>query len=163
MDKELFLMRHAKSAWDSDASDDFSRPLSKRGINAAQRIGDGLKRLNWIPELVLSSPSARTQQTLELIELKTEIKLIDAIYDARVNDLFKLLDEIPESISKVMLLGHNPAFEELLLHLAPNAERQKNGKLMTTANVVRLGINGKWQGLKKRQASLLGHIRPKEI
>ena len=164
MDKELFLMRHAKSSWDSDVSDDSSRPLSKRGINAAKRIGNGLNQLGWIPDLLLVSPSQRTQQTLEQINLDTKAVILDQLYEASLDDLFTLISDTPESVTKLMLLGHNPSLEQLLLYLAPNAERQKNGKLFTTANVARIGINGRWSTIKKnKDSSLLGLIRPKEL
>ncbi len=164
MDKELFIMRHAKSAWDKGVTDK-ERPLKKRGMSAARRIGDGLKRLGWIPDIILLSPAKRAQQTCKLLALDTPVKIDNRIYSAQLDDLFAVLGETPEDIKKVMLLGHNPALESLLLHLTPHAERQKNGKLLTTANVARIGITGKWADMKTHQArgKLLGLIRPKEI
>lgn len=163
MDKELFIMRHAKSSWSSNAPDDFSRPLNNRGEDAAKRIGDGLNRLGWVPEMIIVSPAKRTMQTCELIKLDSPITEDRRIYEASLNDLFDVLAEIPDSVQKVMIIGHNPSLENLLLHLAPTAERQKNGKLFTTANVARIGIKGKWDSLKTAKGQLLGHIRPKEM
>jgi phosphohistidine phosphatase len=163
MGKELFIMRHAKSAWDSDASDDISRPLKKRGVNAAKRIGDGLSRLGWIPEKILVSPAERAKQTCELISLDAPVEEDMRIYNASLTDLFEVIAEVPDSTERLMIIGHNPGLEELLLHLAPAAERQKNGKLLTTANVARIGIQGKWANLSDQKGQLMGHIRPKEM
>ncbi len=161
MAKELFIMRHAKSSWKTDIAD-ISRPLSKRGIDAAQRIGDGLARLGWVPEKILVSPAKRTRQTCEIINLGTPVEEERRIYEASLGDLFDVLTDVPENINKLMIIGHNPALEELLLHLAPAAERQKNGKLLTTANVARIGLEGSWSSLNTRRGTLLGHIRPKD-
>ncbi len=162
MAKELFIMRHAKSSWNEDVTDS-SRPLKKRGINAAQRIGDGLTRLGWVPEKILVSPAQRALQTCEIINMGVPVEEDSRMYSASLSNIFDVLADVPESINKLMLIGHNPALEELLLHLAPAAERQKNGKLLTTANVARIGIEGSWSTLSTRKGLLLGHIRPKEM
>lgn len=162
MNKELFIMRHAKSAWDQNVEDK-QRPLKKRGVNAARRIGDGLKRLGWIPDKILVSPAKRALQTCELIDLDAPVEEDERIYAASLDDLFAVLADVPETINKVMLIGHNPALEDLLLHLTPNAERQKNGKLLTTANVARIGVQGKWHNLQQTKGQLLGLVRPKEM
>ncbi len=163
MYKELFIMRHAKSAWDTDAPDDFSRPLKKRGIDAAKRIGDGLKRLNWLPDKILVSPAKRAIETYQHINLDVSPEEDKRIYEASLHDLLAVLADIPNTTNKVMIIGHNPGLEHLLLHLAPTAERQKNGKLLTTANVARIQISGSWSGLTTTKGQLLGHIRPKEM
>jgi len=162
MTKELFIMRHAKSSWNTDEPD-LSRPLNKRGRNAAKRIGNGLARLGWIPDEILVSPANRAQQTCEIINLNVAVKEDSRIYEASLSDLLNVIADVPDSTDKLMLIGHNPSLEELLLHLAPATERQKNGKLLTTANVVRLGIEGSWAGLNTTKGQLLGHIRPKEM
>ncbi len=162
MPKELFIMRHAKSSWNTSEPDK-TRPLNKRGINAATRIGDGLTRLGWVPEKILVSPAKRAQQTCDAISLDVPIAEEPRIYEASLSDLFEVLADVPDTTNKLMLIGHNPGLEDLLLHLAPAAERQKNGKLLTTANVARIGIEGSWSGLSTRKGTLLGHIRPKEM
>ena len=162
MAKELFIMRHAKSAWDRNVAD-MDRPLKKRGIDAAKRIGNGLRQLGWIPDKILLSPAKRTRQTCSLIELGVPTEIDERMYNASLRDLFEVLSDVPDAVEKIMLIGHNPALEELLLHLAPAAVRQKNGKLLTTANVARIGLKGNWCQLDLRKGTLLGHIRPKEI
>lgn len=155
-------MRHAKSAWNKNVTDK-DRPLKKRGINAAQRIGDGLKRLGWLPDKIVVSPAKRARQTSELIDLDVPVEIDERLYHASLDDLFDVLAEVPESTRKIMLIAHNPSLENLLRHLAPHAEPQKNGKLFTTANVARIGLQGKWSDLKQHQGKLLGLIRPKEM
>ena len=38
MSRELLLLRHGKSDWDTE-TDDFNRPLKDRGKRGAQRVG----------------------------------------------------------------------------------------------------------------------------
>lgn len=167
MDKELFIVRHAKSAWDTDAPDDFSRPLAKRGRNAAERVGDTLTRLNWLPDKIIVSPAKRALETCKQINihvaLDVRVEEDKRIYEASLQDLFAVLADVPDTTNKVMLIGHNPGLEQLLLHLAPTAERQKNGKLLTTGNVARIQIQGSWKEISTTKGHLLGHIRPKEM
>ena len=61
MSKIIYLARHAKSSWKSDAITDFDRPLSNRGVSDAVGIGDALNRLGWKPEKVISSPAIRAK------------------------------------------------------------------------------------------------------
>ncbi len=37
--RQLFIMRHAKSSWGEGVSNDFERPLNNRGINDASNVG----------------------------------------------------------------------------------------------------------------------------
>jgi phosphohistidine phosphatase len=68
MTKRLIVLRHAKSAWDTDAPDDHSRPLAKRGRKDAPLIGARLAQLEWVPQAVISSDSARTRETWARME-----------------------------------------------------------------------------------------------
>lgn len=63
MPRELLLLRHAKSDWDSDVASDFERPLAKRGKNDAPKVGSWLYREGLVPDHVVSSPATRARQT----------------------------------------------------------------------------------------------------
>ena len=63
--KRLFLLRHAKSDWGNPGLDDFDRPLSKRGRNAAPRVAAWMRESDFVPELVLCSSARRTMETWE--------------------------------------------------------------------------------------------------
>ena len=59
MTRRLILMRHAKSDWGT-GDDDHDRPLNARGRGDAPRVGEALRELGWVPDLVVLSDSART-------------------------------------------------------------------------------------------------------
>lgn len=73
--KEIFFLRHAKSSWDDFALKDFDRPLSTRGIQDAELMGNFFRSKKIKLDLVLSSPSKRTKETIEHFFSKDKPKL----------------------------------------------------------------------------------------
>lgn len=165
--KSLFLMRHAKSSWSSDASDDFSRPLNERGMRDAKRVAELFKERNWNPERIVYSAAKRTTITAECLgQTFTQAKEVissEALYLARLDQLLSLVSTTPEPITQLLLIGHNPGMEQLLMHLCAEVEYQENGKLLTTANVVHIGVPGRWSEISGEKGQLLEHIRPKNM
>lgn len=163
--KYLYLARHAKSNWSTPAPTDFARPLNKRGLNNAKYIGGRLAELDWIPERILCSPAERAKQTGELfceyakINLEV-IKWKKEIYACNASMLLKLIAAVPESVSSLMLIGHNPAIEWLLLDLCSDVPTQANGKIITTANVAKIRVSDDWDNLKDNGGELVDLLRP---
>jgi phosphohistidine phosphatase len=63
MARTLILIRHAKSDWDDPAQDDHDRPLNRRGLVSAPRIGAWMAAHDHVPDAVLCSTATRTRQT----------------------------------------------------------------------------------------------------
>jgi phosphohistidine phosphatase len=168
--KTIYLARHAKSSWNSGAATDFDRPLSNRGVADAVRMGDELNRLGWKPEKVISSPAIRAKQTCHTLCEKLDFPINrivwnQDIYAAYVITLLHILSALPESTKSVMIIGHNPAMEDLLLHFCDDANsyQQKNGKLLTTGNVVKISTLSDWKDLTLCEAKLEKILRPKML
>ncbi len=168
--KTIYLARHAKSSWSSDASTDFDRPLSNRGIADSVKMGDELNRLAWKPDAVISSPAIRAKQTCNTLCDKLGIPFESVvwnkdIYAAYVITLLHILSALPESSESVMIIGHNPAMEDLLHHFCSDANnhQQKNGKLLTTGNVAKILVDVKWKDLTMCEARLEAILRPKQV
>jgi phosphohistidine phosphatase len=143
MKRRIILMRHAKSSWKSDALDDHSRPLNKRGRKAAPRVGARLAELGWSPDHIVSSDSARTVETLMLmrdpLEYHGDVLLTRNLYLAGIDAIRALVSDLEESVRTVMLLGHNPGFEEALATLTGEEHPLK------TANAALLSLDdGSW-------------------
>jgi phosphohistidine phosphatase len=107
--------------------EDFDRPLEVRGRAAAALIGRHLAKCEVRPDLVLCSPSVRTRETLELVAdelgpppLSTLFE--DALYLSGEDDLLERLEEVPDDVASVLLVGHNPGIAELALRLAKRSE-----------------------------------------
>lgn len=143
--KTLSLLRHAKSSWDDEALSDFDRPLAPRGKTAAPLMGRHMRDIGLTPDLVICSSSVRTRQTarLALEELdipKLEVVYDDAIYEASANELLARLQRVEATVGHVLMIGHNPGLQRLVLLLtdgrlagesADIAEKLPTGALVT--------------------------------
>ena len=119
--KRLFLLRHAKSSWDDPGLDDHERPLAPRGRRASKLIGEHLRRERIEPSLVLCSSARRTRETVERVMPArggTAVSVEDGLYTASSGGLLQRLREVPPDVESVMLVGHQPAIQELALDLA---------------------------------------------
>ncbi|MDF7826642.1 histidine phosphatase family protein [Pontiellaceae bacterium B12227] len=109
MPKTLYLVRHAKSDWNTGESD-FERPLNKRGQRDAPEMGQRIKDAGSLPEQILCSPARRAVQTLESLDLGIKAVLFkEKIYEASTGDLLDLVQSLDDSCGSAMLIGHNPA------------------------------------------------------
>ena len=78
--------------------------------------------------------------------------------------LISLITSTPESVKSLMLIGHNPSIEMLLLALCQNqVSAQANGKVVTTGNIAKLNLSMPWCDLKVGSGELVRLLRPKEI
>lgn len=164
MVRELLLLRHGKSDWNT-GKNDFDRPLQDRGKRGAQRIGVWLASNDLVPDYVISSPAERALVTAEkcckaMGQGSGNIVRQQMIYLADAGDLFEVLRQIPTEASRVLLVGHNPGLEELLLSLAGGeVEPAADGKLLATATLAILEIDDNWSDLKHSSARLVKVIR----
>ncbi len=169
MTRMLMILRHAKSSWDSDAPTDFERPLGPRGERDAPRMGAWLKERKLKPKHVVSSPAERALQTTAAVcevlgVKKNAIHLDQRIYGSDVDTLLQVLSSVPRKAKRVMLVGHNPGLEELLIHLwGEEVQIPANGKLLPTAAVALVALPDSWNDLAVGSALSVKVIRPKEI
>jgi phosphohistidine phosphatase len=162
----LYLLRHAKSSWDDPTLPDPERPLAPRGRRDAKRIGKHLRRAEIRPELVLCSTSQRTRETLAAVEPSlagADIEVDERLYGATGTDLLERLHEIPDNVSSVMLIGHNPALQDLALALAaPGSNRDRIETKLVTGALATLTVPH-WRDLAPGEAELVAYVQPKEL
>ncbi len=166
----LIIMRHAKSDWDTSAQHDFDRPLSRRGIRDTGRMGKWLSSTDHLPDQIIASPALRAKQTVKFLcetaGLDVE-KIVweKAIYSTGMQILVDLAKKYFAKNKTVMLVGHNPAMDELLHYLSDiDVSATHSGKYMTTANIAIFSLNGDSKNfLQAGSARLLVIARPKEI
>jgi phosphohistidine phosphatase len=163
----LLLLRHAKSSWDDPSLADHERPLAKRGRKAAERMGEHLRAVGPLPDLVVSSSSRRTRETLDRLGLDgTEVRLEDAVYHATDGELLELVREIPEAVGSVLLIGHNPAVQELAVQLCDDdrgAEAQQLREKFPTGALAVFEIDGAWRKLAPGYARLMSFTAPRSL
>ena len=169
MSRELLILRHAKSDWDSGARTDFDRPLAKRGRKAVPRVGRWLKDQGLIPDHVVSSPAERAKQTVvgvcEQMNIPPEdINWDSRIYHASSGALLTVLNESPPTARRVLIAGHNPGMEILLQNLCANeVPMPEDWKLMPTGAVAHLEVLSSWQDLEGGLARLLSLTRSRSL
>jgi phosphohistidine phosphatase len=159
MNRELWLLRHAKSDWRLN-NDDFERPLNKRGKRAARQMGAWMRQHQLVPDFVVSSPASRACETAEMIcaalGLATQaIHRDKRLYEQGLAGLKAALAGCPVQAERILLIGHNPALEALLIDLAGNAAMPDTDKLLPTAALARLIIFCEWHRLKAGCGELL--------
>ncbi|MCZ4269953.1 histidine phosphatase family protein [Rhodobacteraceae bacterium R_SAG6] len=119
----LYLTRHAKSAWNTDAPSDHARPLNKRGRRSAAALGAWVREQEVQPLQVLSSSSLRTRETYDLMELTAPASFTERLYHATPEIIHDVLHEATQP--QVLLLGHNPGLmefaHEIVKHPPPHS------------------------------------------
>ena len=165
--KRLFLLRHAKSSWDDPGLDDRDRSLAPRGRRASKLIAAHLRRERIAPSLVLCSSARRTRETLERVVPALDaanVSIEDRLYGASSEGLLQRLREVPADVESVMLVGHQPAIQELALDLAGDgAELARVRAKFPTAALATLLFAEDWSELGPGSAELVAYVKPKEL
>jgi phosphohistidine phosphatase len=167
--KRLFLLRHAKSSWDDPHLADHDRPLARRGRNAAKQIASYMKDKSFEPSIVLCSSALRARQTWEIVApafpRRTVIEIDPSLYQAGNEELISQLRHIPRGASSVLLIGHNPALQELVLRLASENEQLQlvREKFPTAALAVLEAPINDWEELEFATTELADFVTPKRL
>jgi phosphohistidine phosphatase len=160
--RTLYLLRHAKSSWDDASLRDFDRPLNKRGRGAAAKIGERLQAEKLTEPYVICSPAVRTRETAKIVlqnaDLSVEEHFDERIYEASLRDLMQVVSEIPDDRELVIMIGHNPGFEELSAALTGEHRAMPTCALAK----IELEVEG-WKDVRAGEGKLKWFIVPKEL
>lgn len=166
----LWLLRHAKSSWDDRSLEDEDRPLAPRGERAADRMRDYFVAEAIRPALVLCSPALRTRQTLDRVlpferGSNLAVRIEPSLYTFDAATLLDQLSEIPEGVASVMLVGHNPAIQELAVMLAARGDRlDRLIRKYPTAGLAEIEFSeGPWHELDKAPGELTRFVVPRDL
>ncbi len=161
----LYVLRHAKSSWDDPGLGDHERPLAPRGRRAALQMAAYLRAHEISPALVLCSTARRTVQTLEVVAPGGRALIEPELYAASASELLARLRRVPDVATSVMLIGHNPGLQMLVLALAadPTPNRAAVANKFPTAALATLTLGGTWSDLRPGHAELTGYVRPKDL
>jgi phosphohistidine phosphatase len=111
--KSVFLIRHAKSSWDSAKLSDFDRPLNDRGKTDAPEMAKRLHKKNISVDLIISSPAKRARDTAELFAsvltvTKKRIVFTDALYLPSSEIFTGVIRNADDAAASIALFSHNP-------------------------------------------------------
>ena len=159
--KQLFLIRHAKSDWSTSLSD-YYRPLNKRGLRDAPKMGKRVHGLFGCPDIIISSGAKRAFHTAELFAKELEfsgykIHQNDQLYHASTQDIIDVIQGIDEQVETAMLFSHNPGISQTVYSLTDHYVDMK------TACVVGIKKDTKnWQDFGPVKCHIFTHLSPKD-
>jgi phosphohistidine phosphatase len=117
----LYLVRHGIAALPAGDTPDSERALTAAGTRKMMRVAVGLKRLGVVPDVVLSSPLRRAQETAALLASTLAPDLTVAAYELLAPgtapaDVLRGLRPY-RAAGHLMLVGHQPDLGDLASHL----------------------------------------------
>lgn len=170
--RRIYLLRHAKSAWDETGLADFQRPLAPRGARAVSKLRQHMAQTGVRPALVVCSGAVRARQTLAGVEAGlggAEVVAEDALYLLGGTGLLDRLRRIDAGVGSVMLVGHNPGMHALAVALLADgtdgALGQRLRAALPTGALVTLDWDSgeDWRDLGPGTCHLTGFVCPKDL
>jgi phosphohistidine phosphatase len=169
--KRLAILRHAKSSWDDPGLDDLNRPLNERGWKAARRLGREFKQRGIRFDLVLSSTSARTRETIDGVREKYDfgapIEFDPQLYLASKEALLERVQALGEKVKAPLIVGHNPGLEQLIGELTHDDRRglreRVAGKFPTGALTIIEMPAKRWADVEPGSGEIVELILPKDL
>lgn len=170
--KTLTLLRHAKSGWGDPSLRDFDRALNDRGKRGAHTVGRHMESLGLRFDHVVASPAVRCVDTLDALWEgygRVEHPVWDRrIYLASDATLLDVVHDLPDSADRVLMCGHNPGLEDLILLLVPDGTasplRDDVEEKFPTASFAELAIDAPdWGAVKETAARLARFVRPRDL
>ena len=171
--KTITILRHAKSSWDDPVARDFDRGLNARGERAAVVVGEAAAQRKLAVDSIVSSPAVRCIETLDRFQPAAGLADLEPHWDRRVYlassaTLLDVLKERPADEQRILLCGHNPGLEDLILDLVPDDGRSPlrdvvDAKLPTAALATLVCAIESWAELKPGCAELTALLLPREL
>lgn len=163
--RTLILMRHAEADPSGQGGGDLGRTLSLRGRDQAQKVAAALRDVPL--DYALRSHALRTRETLDPIlmarpkSLPPPLRVEPLIYSTCAEGLLDLILRIDDAIRSVILVGHNPAIDDLLTRLLKAESRRILGSVRP-ATCVLLHHIGPWVELGNERLDTLRNLTPPE-
>jgi phosphohistidine phosphatase len=168
--KTLIVLRHAKSGWDDHGTRDFDRRLNPKGERAARAMGAHMRDLGLGWDHVVASPAVRVVETLrqagEGYGRDIDPRWDRRAYLASATTLLELVHETPNEASRLLLSGHNPGLEDLVLMLVPDGDALRDEveiKFPTASLAVKTIDADDWSGVGPGKATLTRFVRPRDL
>lgn len=166
--RRLVLLRHAKAEHLGREVDEL-RPLALAGRRQCVRISAALTARGLVPELVLCSSAVRTRQTWDLVktglgEVSPAVEFSSGLYEAGVNEVLELVQQIADGVRTVLVVGHEPTMSAVAATLAGETSDEsavahvRRGTSTGTFSV--LDVDRPWRDLARRTARLHTVVAP---
>jgi phosphohistidine phosphatase len=116
---KLYIVRHAIALPHGAAGvKDEDRALTEEGAKLMRQAAIGICALDWIPEVILSSPLVRARQTAEIlfeafgkkVELKNAAEMAPS---GSRQKLYREINSYEKKVESLMIVGHQPSLGEI--------------------------------------------------
>ena len=146
--RSVWVLRHAKA--EAHGPDDHGRALTGRGRRQASEVGDylagaalpGVQR----PRTVLCSSATRARQTAELavdaLGDDVDVRVEPALYGADPDDVLDVLRTLDDTVTSVLVVGHNPTLHELVVLLIDDALEDERARVEARFPTAALAVVG---------------------
>jgi phosphohistidine phosphatase len=169
--RRLMLLRHAKAEPAQSGRSDIDRALAPNGRDAASRVGAYMAHHALLPDLVLCSLARRTRQTWELaaaaFSATPQVKYDERVYSLQADGLLDLLRAVAPGVHLLLMVGHNPAIEELAETLVASGEpgaRERLANKVPTGALAVIDFNiDDWATLAPCSGRLDQFVTPKTL
>ena len=151
MAQQLWLLRHSEAV-PHDSKPDEDRELTARGERQSVAAGAGLARLGVEFAAIYTSPKVRAADTAKLAaeSLNVDPEIEDVLGDGfEVEDALELLAR-HDGDAKVLVVGHNPSFAQVVYDLSGARVDFKKGAVAAVR-------------LRSRRGELILLLRPREL
>ena len=120
--RHIYLLRHAHAVAGDATTPDHDRPLSSRGHAECAVIAQWVASHPLTPDMILCSSAIRTRETLASVQALgvdwPPAIFTPKLYLAPPGELLHQLQALPDEITNILLVGHNPGIQELALLLS---------------------------------------------
>jgi len=165
----LWLLRHAKSSWDDAGMPDEDRPLAPRGERAADLMRAYLETNEIRPNLVLCSSALRARQTLARVlpglGTELEVRVESGLYTFDAGVLIDRLRRVPPQVASVLVVGHNPALQDLAVRVTDRGDRLEDLlEKFPTGALAEIEVGpGSWETFADPRRLLTRFVAPREL
>jgi phosphohistidine phosphatase len=167
--RRLLLFRHARAERSEPGTEDRGRGLIERGRKDAGKIGAYMAGHALVPDRVVISPAARTQETWKIAAAAFRpapaAMTVEQLYDATPHAIFAVIKDAIPAAHTLLVVGHNPGLHEVALMLIASgdidARERLREKLPTSGLVIIDFAFDAWSKLHPQSGRLERFVSPK--
>lgn len=168
--KTLLILRHAKASQDSPSDTDFDRPLNPRGRRQSLSLGRMMRERHIAVDAIVASPAARVVETMSGVMegggVNCEPVYDRRLYNASPEKLIEVIHEADDGFESLLIAGHNPGLQHLLLHLADSNSDSLRGDVASgfpTATLAELQLSVEhWRDVGRHSGRIVSLVRPED-
>ena len=165
---KLFIMRHAESHVHDHSGDDFSREITTNGIIKTDLVAKELLNQKVYFDIIFTSPSKRTKQTLQILDKSLDLKKVKIVedrnlYDGNLESILLKLKYINKDVKNILLITHEPIIIEIINFFLcnTNSSLRKHPSMYNTSSIIYLNFQiDTWESISSINCRLGDYIDP---